>query len=177
MEDVTTIGITKRAIDSFRRHHGGGERDAEVQMRSMLEDFLLKSARSESSGGFLKLAREGYVLALAPNRQTITGYSAVHRERTWEQVKTGVKSRFRKRNGREASGPAPEMGPTVELSGFSTAFDPVTVHLTARVRRSYVGRASCQILVGGRCDSGAAGQYGVAPSDRETLRHTGAISV
>ena len=35
VEDVTTIRITKRTTDSFRRHHGGGERDAEVQLRSM----------------------------------------------------------------------------------------------------------------------------------------------
>jgi hypothetical protein len=141
VEDVAAIGITMSAIDSFQRHHGGGERDAEVQLRAMLEDFLLKSARSESSGGFLKLAREGYELVLAPARQTITGYSTVHRERTWEQVKAGVKSRFGKRNEREASGPAPDRGPTVELSGFSRAFNPVTVHLTARVRRSYARNA------------------------------------
>jgi hypothetical protein len=163
VEDVGAISITRRAIDSFRRHHGGDKRDAEVQLRSMLEDFLLKSARKESSGGFLTLAREGYVLVLAPDRQTITSYSTVHRERTWEQVKVGVRSRYKKRNGREASGPAPEMGPTVELSGFSTAFDPVTVHLTARVRGSYARIAGLEQVSDEELDAairGACSEFG-----------------
>lgn len=103
----------------------------------MLEDFLLKSARRKSNNGFLVLSRDGYDLALSPSGNRITGYSTVHRERTWEQVKAGVKSRIKSKKGRGASGLPPEPGPAVELSGFRAAFDPVTVHLSARVRRSY----------------------------------------
>ncbi len=138
VEDVPTVRITTRVLDSFRLHHGGGEREAEVQLRTMLEDFLLKSARSVSKGGYLKLAREGYELILSPGRDTIISYSTVHRERTWEQVKAGVKSRFKNHGkARTASGTEPEAGSLVKLSNFGTAFDPVAVHLTARVRSSY----------------------------------------
>jgi hypothetical protein len=133
-------------MDSFRFHHGGGEREAEIQLRSMLEDFLLKSARSVSKTGYRVLAREGYELTLSPNGDTITGYSTAHRERTWEQVKAGVKSRIRSAKARQPSGPAPDPGPAVELSDFGTAFDPNTVHLTGRARTSYARIAAAQLV-------------------------------
>lgn len=138
VEDIADVRVSARTLDSFRFHHGGNARQADIQLRAMLEDFLLKSARRVSRGGFVQLARDGYVLTLSPDGHTITNYFTVHRERTWEQVKAGVKSRFR--NGgraREASGPPPDRGPAVELAQFPLVFDPLTVHLTGRVRRSY----------------------------------------
>lgn len=137
VENLATVGVSKNAIDTFRDHHGGSRRQAEIQLRCMLEDFVSKSALSVSSGGSLKLARQGYVLILSPARDMIIGYSTGHRERTWEQIKAGVKSRFKKIGVRAASGSVPELGPPVQLSDFDTTFDPVTVHLTARVRTSY----------------------------------------
>lgn len=138
VEDVPDVRVTTRAADSFRFHHGGGEREAEVQLRGMLEDFLLQSARRVTKGGYLRLARQGYRLALSPDRFTITAYDTVHRERTWEQVKAGVRSRVKGGGkARTASGPAPEPGAPLNLADFAAAFDPATVHLTARVRTSY----------------------------------------
>ena len=138
LEDVPTIQITKRALAHFRYRHGGGDREAEVQLRTMLEDFLLKSARNALKGGSLMLAKDGYALILSPGRDAITGYSTSHRERTWEQVKAGVKSRYKKGGmARDASGPAPERGPAVALSEFESEFRPADVHLTGRVRGSY----------------------------------------
>jgi hypothetical protein len=125
-------------LDSFRYHHGGAQTEAEIQLRGMLKDFLLRSARRVSQTGYLVLSREGYELTLSPARDTITGYSTIHRERTWEQVKTGVKSRFKGHGKtREATGPAPEAGPPLQLEQFPNAFDPASVHLTGRVRGSY----------------------------------------
>jgi hypothetical protein len=183
VEDVATVHITTRALDNFQLHHGGGEREAEVQLRTMLEDFLLKSARSVSKGGYLKLSREGYELILSPGRDTMTGYSTVHRERTWEQVKAGVKSRFKNRGkARTASGPKPETGPVVELSNFGTAFDSATVHLTAQVRSSYAKiaglawvsdeeldatiRAACAEFKSGKVVQRDAGCFEVDVADR-----------
>jgi hypothetical protein len=138
VEDIPTVGVARRALDSFRSHHGGGEVEAEVQLRAMLEDFLLKSARSVSKGGFLRLCRDGYDLNLSPDRETITAYSTAHRERTWEQVKAGVKSRYQRHGlARQPSGPAPEPGPAVDLSDFGATFSSATVHLTARARNAY----------------------------------------
>ena len=141
VEDIPTIHVAKNAIDRFRHHHGGNRPEAEVQLRCMLEDFLLKSARSVSSGKRLKLAREGYAIFLSPAGDTITSYSTVHRERTWEQVKSGVKSRFRKASAQEASGPPPERGLQVDLSAFGTTFDPRSAHLTSQTRTSYAKKA------------------------------------
>src|SRR6476646_5665398 len=64
--DVSHVRMTGRALHSFRFHHGGGERDAAVQMRSMLEDFLLTSARRMMPNGFLVLSREGDKLVVSP---------------------------------------------------------------------------------------------------------------
>lgn len=140
IEDVQDVRVTTRALDSFRFQHGGDAARAEVQLRAMLEDFLLKSARKVSAGGFVVLAREGFELVLSPDCNVITGYSTVHRERTWEQVKAGVKSRIRKKKHqmkRQAAGPTPEPGPPVRLADIPRVLDPQTIHLTARVRSSY----------------------------------------
>lgn len=138
IDDVPTVRVTAHALDSFRFHHGGSERDAEIQLRMMLEDFLVKSSRRISHDGYIRLARDGYVLTLSPAGHTITGYKTVHRERTWEQFKAGVRSRF-KSNGkaRKASGPVPEPGPKVGLDDFQRRFDPDSVHLTGRVRTCF----------------------------------------
>lgn len=135
VEDVHDIRVTVRAVDSFRYHHGGDQRAAEVQLRNMLEDFLLKSARRPSSGGYLRLSRDGFDVVLSPGRDTITAYSTIHRERTWDQVKSGVKSRFK--NSAGSTAPRPEAGPPVSMSDFADNFDPAAVHLTVRVRQSY----------------------------------------
>jgi hypothetical protein len=185
VEDIAYTHVTTRAIDSFRFHHGGGEREAEVQLRSMLEDFLLKSARRKSIGGFLVLSRDGYDLTLSPSGNGITGYSTVHRERTWEQVKAGVKSRIRAAKARPPSGPPPEPGPAVELSDFGVVFDPASVHLTGRVRTSYAGiaglksasneeldaaiRAASSEFTSGSIDQRADGCFEVSVADRTWL--------
>ena len=137
VEDVHDVRVTVRATDSFRYHHGGDERAAEFQLRNMLEDFLLKSARRPSSGGYLRLSRSGFDVVLSPDRSTITGYSTIHRERTWEQVKSGVKSRFSTRSHSGSGVPRPETGPPVFAEDFVDAFDPSSVHLTVRVRQAF----------------------------------------
>lgn len=136
IEDVGHVHIATRALDSFRFHHGGGIREAEVQLRSMLEDFLIRSARHPARNDYLLLARDGFELVLSPDRAVVTGYSTSHRERTWAQVKAGVQSRFGHR-GRGASGEPPEPGPAVDRESLLGVLDPSTVYLTARVRASY----------------------------------------
>jgi hypothetical protein len=136
VEDVSTVYVARNAVERFQRRHGGDHREAEIQLRSMLEDFLLKSTRRASADGYLRLAREGYALVLSPDRGSITNYSTVHRERTWAQVKSGVGSRVTRQWSRPRS-ETPEPGPAVELKDFAAALDTGQIHLTARVRRSY----------------------------------------
>jgi len=137
VEDIAYIEVATSAIDKFRSHHGGRVREAEVQLRNMLEDFVLESSHRKSNSGHLVLSRSGYYLTLSPSGDEITGYSTVHRERTWDQVKKGVPSRVSSKKRRAPSGLRPERGPAVESSGFRTAFDPAAVHLTSTVRNQY----------------------------------------
>lgn len=136
LDELLDIRITMRAVDSFRFHHGGDQRSAEAQMRNMLEDFLLKSSRMISASGYVRLSRQGYNLVLSPDRTAVTGYFTVHRERTWEQVKNKVPSRFHRAPTRTPVH-APETGPPVPVEQFAEIFDAKTVHLTSRVQRSY----------------------------------------
>ncbi|QHG85295.1 hypothetical protein D1O33_24950 (plasmid) [Rhodococcus rhodochrous] len=136
LDELFDIRITMRAVDSFRFHHGGDQRSAEAQMRNMLEDFLLKSSSTVSASGYVRLSRQGYSLILSPDRTAVTGYFTVHRERTWEQVKNKVPSRFH-RAPTHTSVHAPEARPPVPVEQFAEVFDAATVHLTGRVQRSY----------------------------------------
>jgi hypothetical protein len=88
------ITVSPAAIRQFRFHHGGAEDEAKVQMRWMLADFLSKSGKVVSETNYLVLSRDGYRLHIAPSRDRITGYTTVHRERTWEQLKRGIPSRI-----------------------------------------------------------------------------------
>lgn len=101
IDDIPTVHVTARAVDSFRFHHGGDRRSAEAQLRAMLEDFLLTSARQLSPTGFVSLSRQGYTLVLCPDHGAITAYSTVHRERSWEQVKVEFRRVFTAPAGRD----------------------------------------------------------------------------
>lgn len=94
VDETGDVSVTQRAIDSFRYHHGGSGQAASAQLLTMLEDFLLRSARLVTERGYLRLAAQGYELVLAPDRLAVVSYKTVHRERTWEQVKAGVTSRY-----------------------------------------------------------------------------------
>lgn len=89
-----SITILPRAIGHFKFHHGGTDREAEIQIRKMLADFLEESARTVTTAHYLVLSRDGYRIDIGPNRKTVTAYRSAHRERTWEQVKAGIPSRI-----------------------------------------------------------------------------------
>jgi hypothetical protein len=136
------VRLTQRAVDSFRYHHGGSEQEARVQLLAMLEDFLLTSSSRVLPSGLVNLARSGFDLVITADAHVVTGYGTVHRERTWEQVKAGVPSRFGRKRYAATTGPrrhpdAPPPGPPATVEDFFERFDPRTVHLTFRVTNSY----------------------------------------
>ena len=92
--DPRTIKIDGVAVNDFLARHGGNKDVAISQIREMLTDFLDRAAREVSKTGSLALSLEGYRLRINPERNRITGYSTVHRERTWQQIKAGVPSRI-----------------------------------------------------------------------------------
>lgn len=135
VDTASDVEVTRRAVDSFRRHHGGSEREARVQLRSMLEDFLLDSKRRITQTGFTVLSRDGYRIVLDPDRRAVTGYSTAHRERTWAQVAAGVPSRIRPRL--PVDRPAPEAGPPLPIDRVADAVDAASVRVTLRALREY----------------------------------------
>jgi len=176
-DDVADIQVTTGACDSFRYHHGGSQSHAELQLRNMLEDFLLESARGHSSQGYLRLSRQGYRIVLSPSRDAITGYSTVHRERTWEQVKAGVKSRYKKQRKRKASGDPPPLGPRVMDTDFDAVFDPAMVYLSARVRTSFARLAGLGAASESELDSAIRAAVSQLPSGRILRRQDGAFEI
>lgn len=135
IDEIVYVRVSQTARDSFRFHHGGSDRAAEVNLRNMLEDFLLRSARTEK-GAFVLLAREGYELILDHQFDVITGYRTAHKERTWEQVKAGVASRYG-RKARPSRQPSPELGSPLAVTKLAESIQPGAIHLTGRVRTSF----------------------------------------
>lgn len=150
-DEAYGVRLSQRAVDSFRFHHGGSDPAARSQLHAMLEDFLLSSARRVNTSGTVTLLRSGYVLTLSPRLDVVVGYQSQHRERTWEQVRAGVKSRF----GKQAP-PAhtiPE-GPPIELAALRSALDPRTCVLTARARTNFDRLVREGVVVAGPDDAG-----------------------
>lgn len=133
-DEAYTVRLSQRAVDSFRFHHGGSDPAARSQLHAMLEDFLLSSARRVNTSGTVTLVRSGYLLTLSPSLDVVVGYQSQHRERTWEQVRAGVKSRFGK--GAYPPHKIPK-GPPIEADALRTALDPLTCVLTARARTNF----------------------------------------
>lgn len=108
--DPRTIKIDGVAVNVFVARHGGNKNVAITQIREMLTDFLDKAAKDVNRTGSLTLSFKGYRLRINPERNRITGYSTVHRERTWQQIKAGVPSRI---GIREVVRTAPPPNPTI----------------------------------------------------------------
>jgi hypothetical protein len=93
-DEAYDVRVTRTARAKFVERHGGTEPATEAELRSMLEDFLLDAQTGRRLDGYWLLIREGYRLVLSPDRLSIVGYTTKHAERSWSQVKAGVRSRF-----------------------------------------------------------------------------------
>jgi len=88
------IAVDAAAATMFVVHHGGTTRIAILQIREMLTDFVESAGKITTPADFLSLTMDGYRLFVNPQRNRVTGYSTTHRERTWQQIKAGIPSRF-----------------------------------------------------------------------------------
>lgn len=100
VEDVAHISVARWAVKQFVRRHGGTEREAEAQIRSLAEDIILMPQRrglrnKRESRWVIATPHFEYRLILSEKLDVI-GYGTKHAERTWAQVKRGVPSRLRK---------------------------------------------------------------------------------
>lgn len=65
-----------------------------AELRSMLEDFLRVAPQGRKPTGYWLLAHKGFRVVLSPDCLSMVDYTTVHAERSWSQVKAGVRSRF-----------------------------------------------------------------------------------
>jgi hypothetical protein len=125
-DEVGEVRVTRAALDSFRFHHGGTESSARRAACVDARGVALRSARQRTPKGLWHLAHSGYTLVLDGDLTTLIGYRTAHRERTWAQVRAGIRSRYRG-SWKEASltfvGPRPLLGlevarsPLAEVAG------------------------------------------------------------
>ncbi len=95
-DEAYEVEVLENAIHYYCRIHGVTRQAAEVEIRSLLEDLITSGAATErnTSGDWrIYLERKGYGLGLTPDRGAVARYRTRHRERTWAQVKNGVRSR------------------------------------------------------------------------------------
>lgn len=136
IDELDGIRLSLRAVDSFRHHHGGSSAAARLQLEMMIEDFSL--AGTHLRDGKLRILRhQGYELLFDPATTALIGYSTVHRDRTWEQVKAGVPSRMSRKT--QAAGamrawteqrPAGE--PVLSAEALRDALDPDAISVSPR---------------------------------------------
>lgn len=93
-DEAYDVRVTRTAIARFIGVHGGTETAAEAELRSMLEDFLRDAGQGRKPTGYWVLIHQGYQVVLSPDCLTMVDYTTSHAERSWSQVKAGVKSRF-----------------------------------------------------------------------------------
>ncbi|MGA5183066.1 hypothetical protein [Streptomyces pseudogriseolus] len=108
--DFTALHLTGVALDTYAARHRCTIRQATIELKSMIEDLVLndetKAWRSED-GMLRSLSNSGYKLIFSGDWTTLVGYTTSHLERTWAQVRAGVRSRISKADDkRQVAGPA-----------------------------------------------------------------------
>lgn len=87
------VAIADKALDRFIANHGGSRAEAEVELRTMPEEFGVLARVSRSDDGVYRLDAYGYRLVLDPEAGTVIDYRSVHIERSYAQFRAGVPGR------------------------------------------------------------------------------------
>lgn len=94
--DAADLDVSLTATSNFRTVHPGHTRQqAEASIRSLVEDLAVRRRWYQNGRGYLELAHMGYFVVISPDLTTVVTYKTSHAERTWSQVKAGVRSRGR----------------------------------------------------------------------------------
>ncbi|MFL1375840.1 MULTISPECIES: hypothetical protein [unclassified Nocardiopsis] len=104
--DISTLGVTRHAVDRFLGVHGQevGRAGAEASLRAMIADFAGRGRWSRNAQGRVSFAYSGFYATVTPDLALVADYGTCHAERTWAQVRAGVPSRGeadRRRRARE----------------------------------------------------------------------------
>lgn len=104
-EDAYEISVTRDAKHAYTARHGGTFEQAEVALRSLLEDALLlgkHGTRTAAGRWAVGTDKFTYAVYLSPDLEALVHYRTAHAERTWAQVKAGVRSRITHRTKKRA---------------------------------------------------------------------------
>lgn len=94
-EHAYVIRVSRNAVRRYSRTHRTDDRVSEAQIRTLLEDAIIAGAStSVDESGRLMISHQGYGLVLSPDRGLVVSYFTSHLERTWQQVRGGVRSRI-----------------------------------------------------------------------------------
>ncbi|MFF8764247.1 HelD family protein [Nocardiopsis dassonvillei] len=97
---AATITVSTAARARFAVRHRATAREAEVEIRAMLSDFLTEGRQSRRTDGCWHLERDGYRLVLDRFAASVVDYQTVHAERSWAQHRAGIDSRISQRTRR-----------------------------------------------------------------------------
>ncbi|MFB7048175.1 HelD family protein [Streptomyces microflavus] len=87
------VRVSSGACGAFVARHRGGLREAAVELHAMLVPFIEGARHLRAPDGTWVLDLAGFRIMLSPEADTITGYDAVHAERSFAQFEAGVASR------------------------------------------------------------------------------------
>lgn len=95
-EDLGVLEVGQAAIRNFLERHGGSEAAARQQILSLVEDCVTSGSAHRRPSGYwtLSVKKGAYNVSITPDLDLVTNYRTLHAERTWAQVKAGVKSRL-----------------------------------------------------------------------------------
>ncbi|MFE9859719.1 UvrD-helicase domain-containing protein [Streptomyces sp. NPDC005780] len=135
------VRVSSGACGAFVARHRGSLREAAVELHAMLIPFIERARHLRATEGTWVLDLAGFRIVLSPAADTITGYDAVHAERSFAQFEAGVASRVGKdaRAARRSvlTASVRESGPLLGAEAPVRMLDAVAVHATASACAGY----------------------------------------
>ncbi|MFG2979432.1 HelD family protein [Streptomyces sp. NPDC048331] len=135
------VRVSSGACGAFVARHRGSLREAAVELHAMLASFIERARHLRAADGTWTLDLAGFRIMLSPEADTITGYDAVHAERSFAQLEAGVASRVGKdaRAARRSAltALAPESGPPLGAVEQVRLLDALALHATVSACAGY----------------------------------------
>jgi hypothetical protein len=86
--------VSRSAREHFIGIHGGSHAAAEAEIRALLEDALHHGKARQLPNGRWQVMTAGYQATLSADGAAVIKYATVHRERSYAQIRAGVRSRI-----------------------------------------------------------------------------------
>ncbi|MFJ4666784.1 UvrD-helicase domain-containing protein [Kitasatospora purpeofusca] len=141
VQRCAAVRVSSGACGAFVARHRGSLREAAVELHAMLVPFVERARHLRAADGTWVLDLGGFRLVLSPEADTITGYDAVHAERSFAQFEAGVESRVgkdaRAKRRSVLTAPERESGPPLGAEELVRLVDAGAVRATASACAGY----------------------------------------